>query len=80
MDYTVVPLTAYEAYRIERKAGKLFEAFIRGEGIYGKTLYLRHERNGDCVFLQRGERYSCKVYEERPRACREFPGPSQACP
>ena len=56
-----IPVTFEEEERL-KKYGSVFK-----RGKIG--LYLRKKR-GKCIFFKKG---SCKIYEERPEACRRYP-------
>lgn len=60
----------------ERLAGELGMGLYDFTDRYCRVLEKRHlvlQKHGDetCVFLEPG---SCKVYEARPKQCRDFPG------
>lgn len=44
-------------------------AWCRAHGIKHCVMQLKHQANGDCIYL--GD-HGCTIYDNRPRVCREF--------
>lgn len=67
---------------INHRIPLLFEEYARIEPRYGprsvepgeKCFYIRLLRDGRCFFLRRqGEKYLCRIHNEKPYVCRMFP-------
>lgn len=67
---------------INHKIPLLFEEFAKIEPKYGprsvepgeRMFYVRLLPNGRCYFLRKqGEKYLCRIHNEKPYACRMFP-------
>lgn len=63
----VPKLSILNILRIKLKGYKNFYE----KGIKGR--YMKMKSNGDCFFLERNIKTSCKIYPIRPKMCREYP-------
>ena len=57
-----------------KKLGYNEEDFLEGELIYKNKFVLKRDKGG-CVFLKKSKdgKYSCSIYENRPKTCRQYP-------
>lgn len=57
-----------------RNLGYKDEDFLEKDLLYIKKLVLKRDRKG-CVFLKKHKdgKYSCKIYKNRPKTCRQYP-------
>ena len=53
----------------EEEKNPLFKNHIKNHRVLGKLLSFH--KSGKCPFLD-SSTYRCRIYEERPRKCREF--------
>ncbi len=74
-NHPYIELSTNEVYSLEQATGLHFDEFTNASGkAVVKGYFLRSKENGDCFFLEAdNDRYSCNVYEVRPRICREYP-------
>ncbi|PKN33949.1 MAG: hypothetical protein CVU61_10940 [Deltaproteobacteria bacterium HGW-Deltaproteobacteria-19] len=78
-DYPFVELSQNEMYELEKLTGLSFDVFTNRKSEAVEEYFLQFLENGDCFFLNENNGdYSCRVYEARPRICRNYPSkPSQ---
>ena len=51
-----------------------YKDFLTKDPIKGKNIDCLKRINGNCVFLKKkGNKYSCEIYDIRPKTCRLYP-------
>jgi len=63
----------FDIFRIIRNTNYKYSDFVVKD--MAKKKCIKQKKNKDCLFLiRRGKTTACKVYEHRPKVCREYPG------
>jgi Fe-S-cluster containining protein len=67
----IIDVSREEIKKIKRLG---YNDFLEPGPIYEDKFFLKKNNNG-CVFLKknRGGEYSCKIYDNRPKTCRQYP-------
>ena len=57
------------------KLGYKKDDFIMEDVFNPKRKFLKKQKNGWCVFLEKEKdgKYTCKIHKDRPKVCRDYP-------
>jgi len=57
------------------KLGYKKDDFIMEDVFNPKRKFLKKQKNGWCVFLEKEKdgKYTCKIHKDRPKICRDYP-------